>query len=59
MTNVAIVAGDGTRVFVGDILPASTQHVYNVPALAADTYKMICDIHPGMTGSLEVGPRPT
>lgn len=51
--NVVIVAGDGTRLFVGDILPASTQHVSSIPALAAGTYKLICDIHPDMTGSLD------
>lgn len=57
--NVVIVGGDGTRVFVGDILPGSMQHVYNVPALALGTYKLICDIHLEMTGTLEVGARPT
>lgn len=56
--NVVIVAGDGTRVFVGDVLAASTQHVDNIPTLAAGTYKLICDIHSNMSGSLEVQPPP-
>lgn len=56
--NVVVVAGDGTRVLVGDILPASTQRIYNVPTLTAGTYKLICDIHSDMSGSLEVLPPP-
>ena len=53
--NVVVLGGDGTRLFVAQILQAHTQRVYHVPALSAGTYKLICDIHSDMTAELQVG----
>lgn len=57
--NAVIVGPDGTRVLVGDILSGSAQQVYEVPALAPGAYRLRCDIHVEMTGTLEALVRPS
>ncbi len=57
--NVVIVGPDGTRVFVGNIISGSTQQVDDGPALAPGTYKLLCDVHLEMTGTMEAVVRPT
>lgn len=52
--NMVFVAADGTRAFQSDTFTGSQQRIYNVPALAAGTYKVACDIHPEMKGTLTV-----
>ena len=52
--NVVFVAADGTRTFQSDTFSGVQQRVYNVPALTPGTYKLICDIHPEMHGTLTV-----
>jgi plastocyanin len=51
--NVVIVAADGTRPFVGDVFTGKAQKVYTV-TLASGTYKVTCDVHANMVGSLTV-----
>ena len=51
--DVDILDGSGTKVFEGADFPGPEVRVYDVPALAAATYKFICSIHPDlMTGEL-------
>lgn len=57
--NVVIVGPDGTRLFVGDIISGSTQQVDDIPALAPGTYKVLCDVHLEMSGTLKAVVRPT
>ena len=52
--NLVFLAQDGTRVFAGDVITGPTQRVYQVPTLASGTYKLHCDIHPEMKGTLTV-----
>jgi mono/diheme cytochrome c family protein/plastocyanin len=52
--NVDIMDASGRSVFKGDIVNGVTTATYNVPALAAGSYKFQCDVHPNMTGTLTV-----
>jgi len=49
--NVAISDASGASVFKGEIV-SSKQVTYQVPALAAGTYKFICEVHPDMKGTI-------
>ena len=49
--NVAIKGANGEKLFTGDVVNGGVV-VYSVPALAAGTYTFLCDIHPGMTGTI-------
>jgi plastocyanin len=51
--NVVIVAADGQRVFVGEVLGGPAQRLLRVPALAPGVYQLRCDIHSEMAGELE------
>jgi plastocyanin len=52
--DVVFVAADGTRAFQSDTFTGPQQRVYNVKALPAGEYKLVCDIHPEMHGTLTV-----
>lgn len=52
--NVHILDAAGASVFPGEIFTGPTALVEPVPALAAGTYRFICDVHPGMSGTLTV-----
>jgi plastocyanin len=52
--NVEILDATGASVFKGQIVTGPTQASYQVPALAAGSYKFLCDVHPTMTGTLTV-----
>lgn len=52
--DLVIVAQDGTRAFKTDVITGPTQRAYQVPSLASGTYKLHCDIHPEMSGTLTV-----
>ena len=52
--NVVIVGTDGTRVLAGDVFTGPRQKVYDVPALSSGSYKLLCDVHPDMIGTLTV-----
>ncbi len=52
MHNVVITDSSGVQVFAGAIVTGVVQTTYNVPALAAGTYKFTCVVHSNMTGSL-------
>ncbi len=54
--NVTIKNASGTDVFKPDLLTGPAKIDYNVPALPAGTYTFYCIVHPGMTGTLTVGP---
>lgn len=50
--NISVIAGDGRVVFKGDIFGGTAERIYQLPALQAGTYTFICDVHPGMKGTL-------
>lgn len=52
--NVSIFAGEsgGERRFEGAVFTGPATRWYAVPALAAGTYRFVCDVHPSMTGRL-------
>jgi plastocyanin len=52
--NVVFQAADGTKPFSGDVFTGKAQKVYDVPALASGSYKVLCDVHPNMVGTLTV-----
>ena len=52
--NVEILDATGASVFKGQIVTGPTRVSYQVPALAAGSYKFLCDVHPTMTGTLTV-----
>lgn len=49
--NVAIKDANGAKAFTGDVVTNGVT-VYSVGSLAAGTYTFVCDIHPGMTGTM-------
>lgn len=50
--DIEIQDAGGALLFVGDTINGPAKVTYNVPALAAGTYKFICKWHPNMTGQL-------
>ena len=52
--DLAITDASGKQLFHGDMVTGVATKTYNVPALAAGTYKFACTIHPQMTGELKV-----
>ena len=52
--NIQIADGSGAFVFEGDTVTGVAQTTYNVPALAAGTYKFSCKWHSTMVGDLTV-----
>ena len=50
--NVHIRDAGGATVFPGEIVTGPTAIAEDVAALAAGTYRFLCDIHPEMTGEL-------
>jgi plastocyanin len=54
--DVDILDSTGKKAFDGKDFPGAAQQTYDVPALAAGTYKFECSIHPAvMVGELTVG----
>jgi plastocyanin len=52
--NVRVWDAAGSSVYAGELVQGRTAKVESVPALPAGTYHFTCDIHPEMTGQLEV-----
>ena len=52
--NISIVAANGSEVFDGAIVSGPASTLYAVPALAAGTYHLKCDVHPDMDATLVV-----
>ena len=52
--NIQIADGSGKLVFEGDTVNGVNTITYNVPALAAGSYKFACKWHPTMVGDLTV-----
>lgn len=50
--NVRVVDGSGATMFTGELFTGPSTRAANVPALAAGTYKLLCDVHPDMRGEL-------
>ena len=50
--NVHISDAAGASVFMGQTFTGPKALVEQVPALAAGTYRFVCDVHPGMAGQL-------
>lgn len=50
--NVHISDAAGATVFTGQAFTGPDSRAEQVPALAAGTYRFICDIHPDMAGQL-------
>jgi plastocyanin len=52
--NIAIKDSAGNVAWKGDLITGVAQTTYDVPALPAGSYTFICQVHPSMTGTLEV-----
>ena len=50
--NVRVVDGAGQNIMAGEVFTGPGARVADVPALAVGTYRLLCDVHPGMTGEL-------
>jgi plastocyanin len=50
--NAKLVDGSGTVIVPGELFTGPGARVAAVPALTAGTYKLVCDVHPGMIGEL-------
>ena len=54
--NVAIYTEQGgEQLFIGEIFPGPETRTYDVPPLDAGTFYFQCDVHPQMSGTVEVG----
>jgi plastocyanin len=51
--NLVILSSDGSRVVASDVFTGAAVRLLQVPALAAGSYRLHCDIHPEMRGDLE------
>ena len=52
--NVEIKDASGNTAFNGEVFSGVDLRTYDVPQLAAGTYKFLCTVHPNMTGTLTV-----
>ena len=52
--DIVLLAADGSRSFSSDVFTGPSQRVYEVPALTSGAYKLHCDVHPEMSGTLTV-----
>ncbi|MDP9484101.1 MAG: cupredoxin domain-containing protein [Chloroflexota bacterium] len=52
--NVAISRDGAEATFRSDVFSGPATRTYQVGALSAGTYTFICDVHPGMKGTLTV-----
>jgi len=52
--NIQIADGAGKQIFEGETVNGVAKTTYDVPALAAGTYKFSCKWHPNMVGELTV-----
>jgi hypothetical protein len=52
---VAIMSGS-TETWRGETFSGVGSRTYDVPALPAGTYRFVCPVHLGMTGTLTAGP---
>ena len=50
--NVSIYTVGGDRLFEGVLFGGPATRWYPVPALAAGTYRFVCDLHPTMAGRI-------
>ena len=50
--NAHLVDASGATIIPGQLFNGPSARIENVPALAAGTYKILCDVHPGMVGEL-------
>ena len=54
--NAKVVNGSGSTVIPGELFTGPSARVANAPALAAGTYRIVCDVHPDMQGELIAAP---
>lgn len=52
--DIVLLAADGSRSFSSDVFTGPSQRVYDVPALVSGAYRLHCDVHPEMSGTLTV-----
>jgi plastocyanin len=53
--SIAIESGS-TEVWRGEVFNGVATKTYDVPALPAGSYRFVCTVHQGMSGTLIVGP---
>jgi plastocyanin len=53
--SVAFLSGS-TELWRSDVFNGIETRTFDVPALPAGTYRFVCTVHLGMTGTLTVGP---
>ena len=54
--NTRVVDTAGATIVAGELFTGPSARVTQVPALAAGTYRILCDIHPDMVGELVAAP---
>lgn len=54
--NLNIKDASGQDVFKSDLVTGPAQADFQIKALPAGTYTFVCNVHPGMQGTLTVGP---
>jgi plastocyanin len=53
--NARLVDGTGQTIVQTEVFTGPSARVEDVPALQAGTYKLLCDVHPEMSGELIAG----
>ena len=54
--NVRLADGTGQTIVQTEVFTGPSARVADVPALEAGTYKLLCDVHPEMSGELIAEP---
>lgn len=50
--NVRVLDGSGTTLVASGVFTGPTTQLIQMPAVEPGTYKLLCDVHPDMSGSM-------